>query len=261
VPFKNLKALFNLGAGVDALLADKTIPAHLPIVRAVSPDLTGRMVEYVTLHVLAIHRRMRDLSEAQRARIWATPDQPAAREVRVGILGLGELGRASASVLFALGFQVMGWSRRPQSVDGVISFSGPDGLDAMLAKTDILVALLPLTPETRGILNAGLFRKLARDGVLGAPEIINAGRGGLQIEADILKALDDGTLGGATLDVFTQEPLPGDHPLWSHPKVTLTPHNAADSDPDILAGEIAKQIRAFEAGQSLKGLIDRAQSY
>lgn len=259
--FPNLRAIFNLGAGVDALLADPTVPSAIPLIRVISPDLTARMVEYVVLHVLAVHRQSRRLAHDQTAKQWAPPDQPAAREVRVGILGLGELGRAAAMVLLALGFQVAGHSRSSQSVAGVHCFTGAAGLDQMLRQTDILVALTPLTGETLGILNRRLFSKLARDGVLGRPEIINAGRGGLQVEADILVALNDGTLGGATLDVFQEEPLTRNNPLWTHPLVTVTPHNAADSDPDVLAAEIAEQIVRFEAGLAVRGVVDRTRGY
>jgi len=256
----NLKAIFNLGAGVDALMQDATLP-DVPLIRVVTDDLTKRMTEYVTLHVLMHHRRQRELDAAQQRRAWEAKDQWAARALRVGIMGMGELGRDAAEVLLRLGFQVNGWSRSPREVPGVKTFHGTAGLDAFLAVTDILVALMPLTPETRGILARPLFAKLARDGVLGAPVVINAGRGGLQVEADIVSALDDGTLGAVTLDVFETEPLPPESPLWSHPRVTVTPHNAADSDPDAISDYVAGQIRAYEAGQPLRNVVDRRQGY
>jgi glyoxylate/hydroxypyruvate reductase A len=145
-------------------------------------------------------------------------------------------------------------------VEGHRVFAG-DELDAFLARTDILVSLLPLTPDTRGILNRELFRKLAHDGRLGGPVLINAGRGGLQVEADILACLDDGTLKAATLDVFETEPLPPDSPLWSHPRVTVTPHNAAVSEPDATARYIADQIRRFERDEPLQNVVDRERGY
>lgn len=258
--FPNLEVIFNLGAGVDALLGDATLPG-VPLVRVVTDDLTKRMTEYVTMHVLLHHRRHRRLDAAQRARRWDAPDQWAASAVRVGIMGMGELGQDAAEVLVRLGFQVAGWSRSPRPVPGGESFSGASGLEPFLARTDILVALVPLTPETRGILAAPLFRKLARDGVLGAPVIINAGRGGLQIEDDILAALEDGTLGAATLDVFNTEPLPADHPLWVHPKVTITPHNAADSNAEAISDYVVAQIEARERGEPLRNVVDRARGY
>lgn len=258
--FPKLDVIFNLGAGVDALMQDPSLPSA-PLVRVVSSDLTQRMTEYVTLHVLLHHRRQRMLDEAQALKEWRAKDQWAASAVRVGILGLGELGRDAAEVLARIGFNVAGWSRTPKTVPGITCFSGDDGFKPFLARTDILVALVPLTEATRGILNRPLFEGLARDGVLGGPVIINAGRGGLQVESDILSSLDDGTLLAATLDVFETEPLPAASPLWSHPRVTITPHNAADSDPEAISDYVAEQIRAFEAGQPLRNVVDRAKGY
>jgi glyoxylate/hydroxypyruvate reductase len=258
--FPNLSVIFNLGAGVDALLEDRSLP-NVPIARAVSRDLTGRMTEYVVMHVLMHHRQHRRLAAAQAAGVWDAPDQHAAPAVRVGLMGLGELGRDAAEVLLRIGFRVSGWSRSPRAVPGVTCFDGQDGIAPFLAQTDILVVLLPSTPDTHAILNYRLFKGLARDGVLGAPMLINAGRGRLQVEADILKALDDGTLGGATLDVFETEPLPRESRLWAHPKVTITPHNAADSDPDALSEDVVAQIRAIERGAPLRNVINRKQGY
>ncbi|MFM9939110.1 MAG: 2-hydroxyacid dehydrogenase [Hyphomicrobiaceae bacterium] len=258
--FPKLEVIFNLGAGVDALLKDATLP-KAPLVRVVNVDLTKRMTEYVVLHCLMHHRRQRMLDQAQIERTWSPKDQWAASAVRVGILGLGELGRDAAEVLTRIGFQVAGWSRERKSVPGVQSFAGAGELPAFLGRTDILVALVPLTPDTDGILNRNLCLQLARDGVLGAPVLINAGRGGLQNEDDLLACLDDGTLGAATLDVFRTEPLPPTSRFWSHPKVTLTPHNAADSDPEAISDYIVAQIRAYEAGQPLQNVVDRAKGY
>ena len=256
----NLAAMFNLGAGVDALLEDNTLPP-VPLVRLVIPDLTHRMTEYVTLHVLLHHRRLPQLLAAQRDSKWLAEEQWSASAVRVGILGLGTLGSDAAEVLLRLGFQVSGWSRTERRMPGVTCYHGDDQRDAFLAHTDILVVLVPLTDATRGSLNRRLFDKLARDGVLGAPVLINAGRGGLQIETDILSALDDGTLGGATLDVFETEPLPTSSRLWTHPKVIITPHNASDSDPDVVSATIAAQIIAHEQGAPLCNCVDRKLGY
>jgi glyoxylate/hydroxypyruvate reductase A len=258
--FPNLEVIFNLGAGVDALLADSTLPA-VPLVRVANDDLTKRMTEYVVLHVLMHHRHQHRLNAAQQKKIWDTPDQRAASALRVGIMGLGELGRDSADVLVRLGFQVAGWSRSKREVPGVQCFAGLEQLPAFLARTDILVVLVPLTAETKGILNASLFKQLARDGVLGAPVVINAGRGGLQVEDDIVAALNDGTLGAVTLDVFNTEPLPPEHPLWSHPKATITPHNAADSDPEAISDYVVAQIEAYERGAPLQNVVDRDRGY
>jgi glyoxylate/hydroxypyruvate reductase A len=258
--FPNLKVIFNLGAGVDALLEDKALP-DVPIVRVVSPNLTKRMTEYVVLHTLWHHRHMTRLLAAQAERRWDAPDQAAASDVRVGIMGLGEIARDAAEVLKRIGFQVAGWSRSGRPVADITTFGGENGLKTFLGRTDILVALLPLTQETRGILNRKLFSGLARDGVGGGPILINAGRGGLQVEADIVASLDDGMLAGATLDVFEVEPLPGSSPLWRHPRVVITPHNAADSDPDAISEDVVRQIKAFERGEALHDLINRSRGY
>jgi glyoxylate/hydroxypyruvate reductase A len=258
--YPNLAVIFNLGAGVDAVVADGTLPS-VPLVRVAVDDLTQRMTEYVVMHVLIHHRRQGYYAESQKQRIWAPKLQWAARDLRVGVMGLGVLGRDAAEVLARIGFDVAGWSATRKSIPGIACFAGEDELGAFLKRTDVLACLLPLTPQTRGILNRKLFGGLARDGKLGAPAIINAGRGGLQVEEDILRALDDGTLGAATLDVFATEPLPVDSPFWSHPKVTLSPHNAADTDPDAISVYVAEQIAAFERGETLVNVVDRGVGY
>src|SRR5215510_11668291 len=258
--FTNLKAIFSLGAGVDHLLGDPTLPA-VPIVRIVDPDLTRRMTEYVVLHVLLHHRRVRLYEQQQRQRIWHEHHQPAAGEVTVGVMGLGVLGRDAGAMLHRLGFQVAGWSRTGSPLAGIETFHGAAGLDAFLARTDILVCLLPLTPATQGILNLPLLHKLKRDGALGGAYLINAGRGGLQVDADILAALDQGLIAGASLDVFPTEPLPPESPLWAHPNITLTPHNAAESDPRALTANVLTQIARFERGEPLDHVIDRGRGY
>ena len=257
-----LEALFSLGAGVDHLLTDAALPAGVPVARVVDPDLTARMSEWVLLHVLGYHRQARRYRRQQAESRWSDDaHQPAARAVRVGVMGLGVLGIDAATKLRMVGFDVAGWSRSPRDVLGVACFSGQDGLDTFLRRTDILVVLLPLTPDTAGILDAALFARLARDGRLGGPVLINAGRGGLQREADILRCLDDGTLAAATLDVFEREPLAQTSPLWRHPNVTVTPHNAALSDPEAIADLIAGQILALERGEPLRHVVDRERSY
>jgi glyoxylate/hydroxypyruvate reductase A len=258
--FPNLKVIFNLGAGVDAVIADGTLP-DVPLVRVAVDDLTGRMTEYVVLHVLMHHRQEPYLRQSQRERRWAPKFQWPAGAISAGIMGLGTLGTDAAQVLRRIGFQVLGWSRTPRQIDGIACFHGSAQLAPFLARTDILVCLLPLTPDTRGVLNRDVFSKLNRNSPLGAPVLVNAGRGGLQNEADILSCLDDGTLGGASLDVFTQEPLPADSPFWSHPKVVLTPHNAADTDPDAISRYVAEQIARFEAGGALQNVVDRKRGY
>jgi glyoxylate/hydroxypyruvate reductase A len=258
--FPNLRVIFNLGAGVDALMADSSLP-KIPLVRVAVGDLTARMTEYVVLHVLMHHRQELYLRASQREKRWAPRFQWPASAISVGIMGLGTLGANAAGALRHLGFRVSGWSRSAKAIDGVECFHGKAQLDAFLQRTDILVCLLPLTPDTRHILNHGLFAKLNRNSPIGAPVLINAGRGGLQNETDILACLDDGTLGAASLDVFANEPLPADSPFWIHPKVVLTPHNAADTDPDAISKYVADQIERFEAGGRLENVVDPARGY
>jgi glyoxylate/hydroxypyruvate reductase A len=258
--FPNLRVIFNLGAGVDALMADASLP-KVPLVRVAVGDLTDRMTEYVVLHVLTHHRQELYLRACQRERRWAPRSQWPASAISVGIMGLGTLGSSAAEVLRRLGFRVSGWSRSPKQIDGLQCFHGQAQLEPFLEQTDILVCLLPLTPDTRHILNRELFSKLNRNSPMGAPVLINAGRGGLQNEADILQCLDDGTLGAASLDVFAMEPLAADSPFWTHPKVVLTPHNAADTDPDEISKYVARQIERFEAGERLENVVDPARGY
>src|SRR4051812_11319078 len=258
--FPNLRVIFNLGAGVDALIADASLP-NVPIVRVAVNDLTKRMTEYVVLHVLAHHRQEIYLRESQREKRWQPKYQWPAGAISVGIMGLGNLGADAAQALKLLGFKVSGWSRLAKHIEGVSCFHGADGLAAFLQQTNILVCLLPLTAQTRRILNRSLFAKLDRDSPLGAPVLINAGRGGLQNEAELLDCLNDGTLGAATLDVFGTEPLPMDSPFWSHPKVWLTPHNAADTDPDAISKYVAAQIERYEVGQALENVVDMVRGY
>lgn len=257
----NLKAIFSLGAGVDQIFADPDLP-NAPVARVVDPDLTMRMSEWVLLHVLMHHRQQRMYDYQQYEKLWHDDDrQPAAKDVRVGMMGLGELGADAARKLALVGFDVAGWARSRHRIEGVKSFVGAGDLDAFLSRTDILVVMLPLTEDTRGVLDKALFAKLARDGRLGGPILINAGRGGLQKEADILEALDEGVLKAATLDVFETEPLPADSPLWSDPRVTITPHNSAQSDPDAVAAMVARQIHALERGEELQHVVEKSRGY
>jgi glyoxylate/hydroxypyruvate reductase len=257
----NLQAIFSLGAGVDHLFADPALPAA-PIVRAVDPDLTERMSEWVVMHALAHLRQLRRYERQAQERVWADDDdQPKAAEVEVGVLGLGVMGKDAATKLKALGFKVAGWSASAKSLPGVECFFGVDGLRRLLAQTDMLVVLLPLTEATRGLIDASLIARLRQDGRLGGPVLINAGRGGLQVEADILAALDSGALKGASLDVFEREPLPPDSRLWAHPAVYVSPHNAATSAPGAILAAVARQIEAFERGEPLQNLVDRRRGY
>jgi glyoxylate/hydroxypyruvate reductase A len=254
----NLRAIFSLGAGVDHVFADPALPDK-PIVRIVDPDLTDRMSEWVVMHALVHLRQLRRYERQQRERVWTDDDaQPKAGDVQVGLLGLGVLGKDAAAKLKALGFKVAGWSASPKSLPGVVC---TDGLKRLLEQTDMLVVLLPLTEATRGIVNASLLNQLRQGGPLGGPILISAGRGGLQVEADILAALDSGVLKGASLDVFEREPLPKESRLWSHPAVYVSPHNAAVSSPQAIAAFVARQIEACERDEPLAHLVDRQRGY
>jgi glyoxylate/hydroxypyruvate reductase A len=256
----NLQAIFSIGAGVDHILRDETLP-DVPIARIVADDLTGRMSEYVVWRVLDHFRRGFAYRAHQALGQWNERVQPAASALTVGIMGLGELGRDAAEKLRPFGFKLAGWSRSRKDVPGVTCFAGDGELSGFLGATDILVVLLPKTPATTGILDADLFAKLKRSTPLGGPVLINAGRGALQVEADILAALDAGILLEASLDVFETEPLPASSPLWRHPKVFVTPHAAASSDPAALVPLIARQIEGFERGEPLQHLVDRTAGY
>lgn len=257
----NLKAIFSIGAGVDHIFSDEDLPEDVPVVRVVDPNLTMRMSEYVMLHVLWHHRRQRIYEHFQSESKWLGLKQPAASETRVGVMGLGELGVDAAKKLKMMGFRVAGWSQSRKNIEGIDSFRGRGELKAFLNRTDILVCLLPLTDETRGLLNAAVFKDLAKDGHGDGPVLINAGRGQLQVEEDIITALDNGDLYAVTLDVFEEEPLAPDSPLWSHPRVTITPHNAAVSDPRAINGYILRQIKRHRAGESLDNIIDIERGY
>ncbi len=257
----NLKVIFSLGAGVDAILKDPTLPTNIPIVRVNEPDLTMRMTEYVVLHVLMHHRQQRRLDANQKLRIWDPFVTHAASDLAIGIMGLGVMGADSAERLRDLGFKVAGWSRTRKRIDGVHCYAGEAEFDSFLRRTDILVCLLPHTTETTGIINASLIGKLSRRGPFGAPIIINAGRGKQQVEPDLLAALDSGALHAATLDVFETEPLSPGGALWTHPKATLTPHIAADSEPSVICAYVSRQIRRHMAGEALENLVDRTRGY
>ena len=259
--FPNLEVIFNLGAGVDAVVADATLP-DVPLVRVAVDDLTRRMTEYVVMHVLMHHRRQGYYAESQRNSVWAPKLQWAARDLRVGVMGLGVLGRDAARGAGAHRLRCRGLEQHAE-VDprhrvlcrrgATRRLSRPHRCAGVPAAADAADARHPQSHARSS--------RLARDGKLGGPVIINAGRGGLQVEDDILGGLDDGTLAAATLDVFGTEPLPADSPFWAHPKVTLSPHNAADTDPDAISVYVAEQIAAFERGETLMNVVDRSVGY
>lgn len=251
------RAIFSLGAGVDGFLSDPAFPRHVPLVRFVDHTMSREMAHYVVMHVLIHHRAQRHLDEGQRLKEWRFGFLPRSTEDRrIGILGLGEIGAMVGARLRDLDFPVAGWSRRRKHVPGIASFAGTGELDAFLARSDMLVCLLPLTPETRHILNARTFAQLPEGAF-----VINAARGGHLVEQDLIGALDCGHLAGAVLDVFETEPLPTASPLWSHPKITVTPHVAAMTDPVIAGRTIADAIARHLKGEGLENLVDYAAGY
>jgi len=255
-----LRAIFSGGAGVDHILSAYELP-DLPIVRFVDRSLTDRMSEWIVWQCLHHLRNGIAYAGQQRDRVWhEIADQPEARDVTVGVMGLGVLGVDSVRKLKVMGFDVIGWSRRPKAIEGIETFDAA-GLDAFLARTDMLVGLLPLTDDTRGIYDRALFSRLRRSGPLGGPIFLNAGRGGSQKETELIECLADGTLKAASLDVFNKEPLSGESPLWSMPNVIVTPHAAAASDVRALFRHVEEQIARIEAGQPLEFVVDRASGY
>jgi glyoxylate/hydroxypyruvate reductase A len=256
-----LKAVLSLGAGVDALLQHPGLPRGVPIVRYVDADLSQCMSDYVVAQVTMHHRLQTRFRADQKARLWRQLYPPAASFTTVGIMGMGVLGQDAARRLAPLGFSLRGWSRTGFAFEGVESFAGPERLDAFLAGTDILVCLLPLTPQTRGILNYDTFGKLRRGGLDGGPVVINAARGGHQKEADIARALGDGTLAAASLDVFEVEPLPQDSPLWALETCYITPHIAAIANERNGLDYFVSIIRDHLAGKPLVNVVDTGRGY
>ncbi|KZL21997.1 Glyoxylate/hydroxypyruvate reductase A [Pseudovibrio axinellae] len=256
----NLKVIFSLGAGVDHLTSLPELP-QLPLVRIVDPDLTSRMTEWVVFQTLLHHRQHLTYAAQQEAGVWNSHKQCAAKDVRVGILGLGELGLDSAKALKLLGFQIAGWSRRPKLVEGLESFAGNDQLESFLNQTDILINLLPATPSTHKLIDAKRLAMLSQTGALGGPVYINAGRGATQDEEAIDAALTSGLLKGASIDVFAVEPLSHSSPLWKQRNCIITPHVAADSNAQALSEYVAGQIKRFEQGEALQNLVDLETGY
>ena len=252
----NLRLIIGLQAGVDSLLSDPELPPDIPIVRAGRPDGDRMIAEYALLHVLRHHRNMPAFIAQQRDGIWDKPDVLLAGERRVGFMGLGLIALPCATLVRDVGFKVASWTRHPKDVPGIESFHGADGLAPFLARSEILVNLLPLTAGTENILCARNFAMLPA-----GARVINIGRGQHLVDDDLIAALDSGHLAAATLDVYRTEPLPTAHPFWTHPGITLMPHTARKSRPENAAPQVAEHIRRLRAGEALTQLVDREAGY
>ncbi|WP_342627057.1 glyoxylate/hydroxypyruvate reductase A [Nguyenibacter vanlangensis] len=251
----NLEVLFSVGAGIDQLnLA--SVPGQVKVVRMVEPGLVDGMIEYVLWAVLSCHRDMFSYARRQRQHVWSGAPNRAAGRIGVGVMGAGALGGPVLRALAARGYACRSWSRTPRPLDGVAGFAGAAELDDFLAGADILVCLMPLTEQTRGILNRDLFARLPRGACL-----INCGRGGHLVQADLLEALADGQVAQAVLDVTEPEPLPAGHPFWDHPRVMLTPHIASSSQAESGVDMVIANIRRHRNGERMVGEIDRAAGY
>jgi glyoxylate/hydroxypyruvate reductase A len=253
--FPQLELLFSVGAGVDQL-EGAGIPEHLPVVRMTEPGIAQDMAEYVTLAVLALHRDWPLYLARQRQQVWQEQRNVPASRRRIGVLGLGMLGRQALRQLQPFGFPLAGWSRSGGEIEGVEVFAGEAQLPAFLARTDILVCLLPLTDQTRGLLNRQLFAHLPEGAAL-----VNVGRGAHLVNDDLLAALNEGQLRAAVLDVCDPEPLPKDHPFWHDPRILITPHVASMTRPETAVTTLLEVIAQHQAGLPLTGLVDRHKGY
>jgi glyoxylate/hydroxypyruvate reductase A len=253
--FPNLRLIISLTAGIDMLIADPELP-DVPIVRAAEDNGDPMIDEFALLHVLRHHRELPALALAQQRSEWLRLKPKHAHERPVGVMGLGAIGLSVAQTLRRHGFDVAGWVRSPRQADGIAIFHGREQLPAFLARSEIVVNLLPLTAETKGILNAETFAQMPKGAA-----VINLGRGPHVEEADLMAALDSGHLAAATLDVFPVEPLPGDSPLWRHPKITVTPHVSRRIFPSNLAPRVCSAIRRLRAGEPLQHVVDRKRGY
>ncbi len=254
---RGLRLISSVGMGVDHILGDPGLPAWVPVVRVVTPEMVAQVAEYVLLAVLRVERESDRFDLLQREGRWERRlvARPGGKR-RVGLLGLGAIGGSIARHLVALDIPVGGWSRSPRSLPGVRTHAGEDGLAEMLAETDILVCALPRTLETEGILDRRCFARLPR-----GAHIVNVARGEHLVEEDLLEALDAGQISGATLDVFRTEPLPPGHPFWRHPAIRITPHSAGLSTPDASARRILENLHRLRAGAPLLDAVEQDRGY
>lgn len=253
--FKNLKAIQVMAAGVDHALADKELP-NVPIARIIDPDMAKDLAQYAAAYVLKIVKRIDHWQQKQEEHQWAKQPPFNFSHLTIGIMGLGAMGQATAIMLTNLDLQVAGWSKSSKKIERVDCYAGDKELDLFLARTDILICMLPLTDCTRDILNLQLFKKLKPNAY-----VMNLGRGEHLIEEDLLFALENGILSGAILDVFRVEPLPAEHPFWNHPLITVTPHIASMSNPDTAIAQVVANIHNVMNKQPLINIVDRKLGY
>jgi glyoxylate/hydroxypyruvate reductase A len=254
--YPNLKCIASAGAGVDYIFEDATVPKPIPITRLVDPYLASDMSEHVLAVIFAELKNFNTYKIQQTQALWRTKEYRRIADVTVGVMGLGALGSLTGRDLVKVGFSVQGWSRSEKSIDGITTYSGDLGLKYFLKKTDFLVCLLPLTPDTSGILNTSLFKQLPKGAY-----IINVARGGHLVDADLLEQLDNNHLSGACLDVYHQEPLPSSHAFWNHPKIFMTPHYASVSDTNSVIPQILENYRNLEKGKALINVVNREKGY
>lgn len=256
-PYPHLKLVSSIAAGVNAILACPSLPHSVPLIRITSELQAQMMAGFVTWHVLWHHRGFGQYLQQQQAHQWTRCHKQAPHDVRVGVMGQGCMGRAVSDILVGLGYDVAVLSRTGQGVsEGALSLVGDEGLEEITRRSDILVNLLPLTVQTEGILNATLFAQMPQNAVL-----IHMGRGEQLVEADLLEALDQAHLSGASLDVFMQEPLPSDHPFWGHPRIVVTPHDACEPTPSQVMKQVQQALESVTQGEQPPGLVNHQRGY
>jgi glyoxylate/hydroxypyruvate reductase A len=254
--FPNLKAILALGAGVDPIPTDPSLPKGVPLLRLVDVGFPARMAEYAMYAVLHFQRRMGDIEALQRQARWNQLDPFFIRDFPVGVMGLGVIGTVVAQRLAAAGYVVAGWARSPKQLDGVEVFAGSETFKEFLSRSRVVINALPLTPQTENVLDAAAFAAMPKGGC-----VVNIGRGAHLVDRDLIAALDSGQLDGAMLDVFREEPLPSSHPFWRHPKIVVTPHVAAPTIASEVQAQVIENIRRLERGDPPIGLVDIARGY
>lgn len=254
--YPNLKVIGSMGAGVDHIFEDPSLPKDATITRIVDKNLKGDMQEFVLALALNYCKDLTAYSYLQQNHNWKPIPYKRVEDVTIGIMGLGVLGKSVAEKLHQVGFKLTGWANSKKNIEGLKSYAGNEELNDFLSTAELLVCLLPLTPETESILDKNLFEKLPQEAYL-----INVARGGHLVEKDLLPAIESGNLSGAALDVFNEEPLPEDHPFWGNKKILITPHTASKSDPSSTANQIVENYNRLQEGKALKNTVSQDKKY